>query len=154
MTIRSATHDDLDGLSALHEACFGQGWRAESFGRLLATPGTFALLAAEGFVLARTAGCEAEILSLGVRTQARRAGLGTALVRAAAATALAEGAKTLFLEVGITNAAARALYAGLGFREAGTRKAYYREPGKPAEDALTLKADLPLLHLGKAGELD
>jgi [ribosomal protein S18]-alanine N-acetyltransferase len=109
---------------------------------LLATPGAFALLSADGFILARVAGDEAEILSLGVRPNARREGQARALVVDAAARA--DGAAAMFLEVGAGNEAARRLYAGLGFREAGVRKGYYREPGKPPQDALTLKAELPL----------
>jgi ribosomal-protein-alanine N-acetyltransferase len=142
MSIRPATLGDVDALAVIHAACFAESWSSESFASLLAAPGTFALLSSDGFILARTAGDEAEILSLGVRPNARRNGQARALVVDAAARAA--GAAAMFLEVGADNAPARGLYAGLGFREAGVRKGYYRERGKPPQDALTLKAELPL----------
>ena len=153
--IRPATRDDLPALAALHGACFAQGWSADALGKLLASPGVFALVAERdgapaGFILARQAADEAEILPLAVAPGARRQGLGRELVGQAALRAKAGGAAIFFLEVAVANDAARALYGALGFREAGRRKGYYA--GHPAGgDALVLKAELPL---GKAGQLD
>ena len=158
--IRRTTAADLPVLVRLHGECFAQGWTTEAFGRLLASPRTFALLAQTddvpaGFVLFRIAADEAEILSLGVRPGSRRASLGRALVLAAALQAFDEGVHTIFLEVAADNMAASALYAALGFSAAGRRKAYYREPDWPATDALTLKAALPLAgELGNGKGLD
>jgi ribosomal-protein-alanine N-acetyltransferase len=149
MTIRAATTGDLATLAAIHGACFADAWSADAFGRLLDSPGVFALLSQDGFVLARVAGGEAEILSLGVNPSARRNGQARALVMEAAARAHGDGATAMFLEVGWNNAAARGLYAALGFREVGRRKGYYR--ATPPEDALTLRAELPFARLGKAG---
>jgi ribosomal-protein-alanine N-acetyltransferase len=129
-------------LAALHRACFAEPWSADAFAALLAAPGTFALQSADGFILARVAAGEAEILSLGVIASARRGGQARALVADAAAQAHRHGATAMFLEVNQHNAAARALYDGLGFREVGRRKGYY--PANPPEDALTLRAELPL----------
>jgi ribosomal-protein-alanine N-acetyltransferase len=154
MTIRAATLSDLETLAAIHSACFAEAWRADSFGHFLASPGTFALLSADGFILARVSADEAEILSLGVPPSARRRGQARALVVDAATQAHDKGAAAMFLEVGINNIAARRLYAALGFRDGGIRKGYYREPGKPPEDALSLRAELPLARLGKATKLD
>ncbi|MGD0142080.1 MAG: tRNA (adenosine(37)-N6)-threonylcarbamoyltransferase complex dimerization subunit type 1 TsaB [Rhizomicrobium sp.] len=150
LRLRAATQDDLGALASLHALCFAQGWSARSIGQLLGTPGSFALLAesggaACGFILIRVAADEAEILSIGVAPRARRAGTGRKLVAAASAKAQQTGAATIFLEVARENEAARALYAAAGFGEAGLRQAYYREPGGKAEDALVLKANLPLL---------
>ena len=50
-------------------------------------------------------------------------------------------ARKVFLEVAEDNAAARALYAKLGFQEIGRRRAYYKRPGG-AVDALTLGLEL------------
>lgn len=154
--IRAATLHDLDALAALQGASFDAAWSAQSIGRLLASPGAFALIAetsamAQGFVLARVAGGEAEILSLAVIAGARRAGLGRALVMQAVARAAEAGASAVFLEVAVGNGAARALYGALGFAEVGRRKGYY-DAG--AADALVLKAALPLVALGKARGVD
>lgn len=146
--IRRATASDLPTLARLHGACFPQAWEVEAFGRLLASPGTFALLAPadgpHGFVLIRVAADEAEILSLGVEPASRRKGLARKLVTEAAKEAHGEGTATIFLEVAAGNAPAVTLYSRLGFTTAGRRRGYYREPGQPPADALTLKAALPL----------
>jgi [ribosomal protein S18]-alanine N-acetyltransferase len=140
---------DLETLAAIHRACFAEGWSATAFGELLDTPGTFALKSEHGFILARVAAGEAEILSLGVMPSARRSGQAQTLVMEAAAKAHVQGATAMFLEVGFRNEAARRLYTKLGFREVGLRKGYYRLPGQTPEDALTLRAELPLTRLGK-----
>jgi tRNA threonylcarbamoyl adenosine modification protein YeaZ/ribosomal-protein-alanine acetyltransferase len=149
LRLRVATQDDLVTLASLHALCFAQGWSARSIGQLQGTPGAFALLAetggaACGFILIRVAADEAEILSIGVAPRARRSGTGRRLVSAGAKKARDMGAITLFLEVARENEAARALYATAGFGEAGLRRGYYRESGAEAEDALVLRANLPL----------
>lgn len=145
MTIHAVTaNEDLSGLASLHAACFEDPWRESALRNLLKTPGTAAFAASEGFVMLRVAGDEAEILTLAVASAARRSGMGTALVNSATAHACESGARTMFLEVATSNEAACALYFGLGFREVGRRKSYYA----PAEDALILRANLPLIPLG------
>jgi tRNA threonylcarbamoyl adenosine modification protein YeaZ len=149
LRLRAATQDDLAALALLHALCFAQGWSARSIGQLLGTQGAFALLAesagaARGFIMIRVAADEAEILSIGVPAPGRRLGTGRSLVAAGAAKAHGMGAATLFLEVARENKAARALYASAGFIEAGLRRGYYQEPGTEAEDALVLRANLPL----------
>ena len=76
-------------------------------------------------------------------SSARRAGLGRALVEAAALEAARSGARSLFLEVAQDNAAAAALYRGAGFVEAGRRPGYYRRGDAPPADALILVRNLP-----------
>lgn len=149
-TVLTVANTDYDALSVLHGAAFAERWSGQSIKGLLETPGTFAVgagaaLRPDGFVMARVAADEAEILTLAVAEGARRRGLGAALVEAAARHAFDTDARTMFLEVGTSNAAARALYAKLGFLEVGQRRGYYRNgpDGKP-EDALTLRAPLPL----------
>jgi ribosomal-protein-alanine N-acetyltransferase len=143
-------------LARLHGSCFDAAWSEESFEALLDTPGTFALLARisgkeAGFILARAVADEAEILSLGVVPPARGKGVGKHLIAAAADRCLGAGAKRLFLEVGDENKPAMGLYRRLGFLEVGRRRGYYRDG---LEDALTLKADLPLCGLGNDAEVD
>jgi ribosomal-protein-alanine N-acetyltransferase len=130
---------DSAALAALHAACFPDAWDAAAISALLATPGTFAFHQDDGFVLARVAGDEAEILTLAVAPAARGRGLGRALLQAAIIRTQELGAKTLFLEVGADNPHALALYAGLGFAKVGMRKGYYS-----GKDALVLRLPLPV----------
>jgi ribosomal-protein-alanine N-acetyltransferase len=140
---------DFVALAELHAASFDEKWIAQSIRSLLETPGTFGFVIAAndkaaGFILARLAADEAEILTLAVDPQKRRRGLAKRLVEAAGAYAVQGAAKALFLEVGVNNKAAYALYDSLGFRRVGARPAYYVRNSGPAEDALILRAELPL----------
>ena len=129
---------DTAPLAALHAACFADAWDATSISASLSTPGSFAFHHPDGFVLARVAGGEAEILTLAVAPEARRKGLGGGLLGAAIGQAERDGARAMFLEVGSDNPAALALYARLGFVHVGSRKGYYR-----GQDALVLRLSLP-----------
>jgi len=146
MTVRpfNPETDDIGELAQWHAACFADAWSEASLRGSFAGPGVFAFAAPGGFILARAAGGEAEILTLAVVPAARRQGIARSLVGAAARHAQSLGAKALFLEVATGNAPARKLYAGLGFAAAGRRKAYYG-----AEDAEVLKAKLPLPNPGE-----
>ncbi|HJW42414.1 MAG TPA: GNAT family N-acetyltransferase [Rhizomicrobium sp.] len=137
---------DLAPLAAIHAACFAQAWDVQALSELLVAAGAFCLSGGEGFILARAAGGESEILTLAVSPSARRRGTASELVAAAADHARRLGAQSMFLEVAVGNLAARALYGKLGFAEAGRRKGYYA--GSPPEDALILRSDLPLSGLG------
>jgi ribosomal-protein-alanine N-acetyltransferase len=128
-------------LAAIHAAAFPppEAWSETVLAGLLAQPGCFGLLhPAGGMVLARTAGDEAEILTLAVAPTARRRGIGAALLGATRDRAAARGATALFLEVAADNAPARALYASAGFVPVGKRAGYYADGG----DAIVLRADL------------
>jgi len=131
--------DDAAALAALHAVSFAEPWSASFIRDLLAGPGVFAFVRQEGFILARAAGGEAEILTLAVVPQSRRGGVGRALVREAATHAQGLGAGTLFLEVAKDNEAAQKLYSGLGFKPVGLRKAYF-----DGKDAQVMRVTLPL----------
>jgi ribosomal-protein-alanine N-acetyltransferase len=134
--------DDMKALAALHKSAFPAPWDEAAICELLAGLNVFAFTTKDGFVLARTAAGEAEILTLAVTPSARGQGLGRALLQAAAGHAASLGAASIFLEVGADNPAALALYASLGFARVGQRKGYYAPDG--AGDAWVLKAQLPL----------
>ncbi len=139
----------VDALATLHAQAFDQPWDAAGLTSLLAGPGVYVFTAPSGFVMARAAGGDAEILTLAVIPSARGRGLGRDLMQRAAAHAVILGAKNLFLEVGTDNPAALALYTGIGFTRAGLRKGYYESHSQDGSsqmgrDALVLKATLPL----------
>lgn len=131
-------------IAQLQAGLFDSPWSAESIDGLLKHPGSTSFLArlqepppAAGFILGQLAADEAEILSLGVRADRQRHGIGRRLVEALGRAAKKADAHRLFLEVGQSNTAAIALYKGLGFQETGRRKGYYQRSGAEPEDALT-----------------
>lgn len=132
MLIRALAPSDSPLLAALHAAAFppGEAWGEDAFARLVALPGAVGVLAAEGgvpvgFVLARRAADEAEILALAVVPERRRRGVGRALLEACLEALAGQGVGRVFLEVAADNAGARALYGAAGFVSAGLRRNYY-----------------------------
>ena len=134
-------------LASLHARSFPKPWSAEEIAKLMENQAVFALVhgngaAAQGFVMAWAAAGDAELLTVAVIPEARRKGLGAALVTAAGVAALVRGAAAMHLEVAEDNSAARALYAKLGYQEAGRRHAYYAGEGGSV-DAVVMRRALP-----------
>ncbi len=132
---------DAAEAARLHAAAFppAESWGADAIALMLGLPGAFGLLQPGlGFILARVAADEAEVLTIAVAPEARRQGLGGRLLAAAMAGAVARGAASMFLEVADRNAPARALYEAAGFTGVGLRKRYYPD----GADALVLRREL------------
>ncbi len=143
----AAVHAEV--LAEIHRAAFppAEAWSADVMALQLGVPGAFGWLhPAGGMVLARVAADEADILTIAVAPGARRQGLGRALLLAAMVEAARRGATTMFLEVGVANHAAHALYVSAGFTEVGRRRGYYADGG----DALILRAPLKPSRPGAA----
>jgi len=145
-TIRHAEPRDLEGIAAIESASlpWATHWTGDSY---LDAPGgeKWAWVAESGsgiagFVLARGAAGEMEILNLAVDPAARHQGVGRALIHAALDEGAGRGANCVFLEVRESNASAQAFYARLGFTVTGRRLKYYREP---EEDAVLMARKLP-----------
>jgi ribosomal-protein-alanine N-acetyltransferase len=143
--IASVDADASQLLAALHAQAFDRPWSATEMAKLLENPAAFGFIspAAEpvGFILGWAAAGEAEILTVAVAPEARRRGVGEQLAIAAAAAAAARGAQSVHLEVAENNVAARALYAKLGYQQAGRRSGYYLGEGRQI-DAIVMRADL------------
>lgn len=142
--IRAAGIDDLPALLALEEACFGdEAWaekalRAELEGprrRVLVydTPGGLG-----GYAVTITAGAVADLARIAVPVERRREGVARALLDRLLEASATDGAEAMMLEVSVTNAAARRLYAAAGFREIDRRAGYYRD----GSDAVVLRREL------------
>ena len=86
---------------------------------------------------------EAQILNLSVVPDARRQGLGRALLERFVDDATRAGAEQVFLEVRVSNRPAIALYESAAFKAVGRRANYYPPArGQPAEDALVMRRRL------------
>ena len=140
-TIEVATWGHAGVMAEIHRAAFSatEAWSRDVMLLHLGMPSTFGLVYGHaGMILGRVTADEAEILTLAVDPGQRRLGVGTALLGAAMTRAAESGAACMFLEVAVTNDAARALYAAHGFTEAGLRRRYYTD----GTDALILRSTL------------
>lgn len=144
--VRQAGPDERDALVRLERAAFGaRSWGPESVRESFAAPRTAILLAEKGnhqapagFALWRDLGEEAELLTIGVAPEARRQGVGAALLEAVFCEARRAGAARLCLEVDAGAVAALALYRAAGFERTGVRRRYYRD----GADAIVMQAVL------------
>ena len=128
-----------EDLARIHAASFTRPrpWNADEFRALLAEPANFLITRDSGLLLGRSILDEAELMTLAVAPEGRRAGTGAALLAAFEDRARARGAVTAFLEVASDNAAAQALYARAGWQNAGRRRDYY---GGGVDAVVMLKA--------------
>lgn len=142
--------EDSPAIAVLHQEDFHRPWTDVEFASLLSQDTVFGFLAREtgrgheapaGFVLARLAADEAEILTIAVARAHRRQGLGWKLMDAVLRELHRQRAEALFLEVDETNAAAIALYRRFGFSEVGKRPDYYQS-ATGATGALVMRRDL------------
>jgi [ribosomal protein S18]-alanine N-acetyltransferase len=137
---------DVEGVLAVQSACpeIAQ-WAAAEYERAAEREAGAWVAEDEagvaGFLVARGLVHETEILNLAVRLDARRAGVGTALLQEAVSWSKVLNAERVLLEVRASNTAALKFYERQGFRTVGRRPGYYATPA-PVEDALLL--DLPL----------
>lgn len=139
---------DCVEMSELHGQRFPRRWSDGEFQNLLLQAGVFGFVVRQtnaffskpmgGFVLAREAAGEAEILTIAVTEKFGRQGLGWRLMQAALREAAARGAETMFLEVEAANEAAVRLYRKLGFGKVGERPAYYAGPDGKKSTALVM----------------
>lgn len=142
--IRPAIERDIDILLPIEHRCFHHDRLTRlDFHRALKAKSAVLLTAEEGgavlgYALLRVRGRQAHLESLAVDPDARRMGLGRALLRAAEDACVARGALHVRLEIREDNPAAYALYESLGYRQHGTWLEYYEDQS----DALRLRKAL------------
>ena len=142
MTLRLATIRDVDAMAAIEQRAFSDPWPPSAFSDLLAQ--AYARLTAAsdahgdlcGYCVVLQVLDEGEIANIAVAPEYRRRGVAAQLLDEALSSVSALGVTSVFLEVRLSNDAARGLYASRGFQPVGRRRAYYREP---LEDALVLR---------------
>ncbi len=142
--LEPVSEDMADALSMLHRACFPEDpWSSPAIAEIMRIMGCFGQIAwademPAGFALALDLHRECEILALGVLSERRREGIGSALLDSVCSEGRIRGAKCIVLEVAVDNNAARALYNTRGFTPVGHRRDYYRQASR-CIDALVLR---------------
>jgi ribosomal-protein-alanine N-acetyltransferase len=147
--LRHAVASDLDAILALERGTDNAPhWPPSAYAAILdSTSQQRCLIVAQvdgaltGFAigLLRRGDHVAELESVVVAANARRAGIGRALCCAVLDWCRSEGATEVVLEVRAASAGAIALYASLGFTQTGRRPRYYHDP---EDDALAMRLQL------------
>jgi ribosomal-protein-alanine acetyltransferase len=149
LRLRHETSADLlRQMNRLTRAVGLPGYSQRQFTALQQDPDIFCLTAAlplfqrpvAGYLLYRLILPEAEIYDLAVGPLWQGQGIGGLLLRTASRHMIQAGADECHLEVRRSNEKARRFYSRHGFRECGTRRAYYHDP---IEDAILLHCHLP-----------
>ncbi|MBA2873193.1 ribosomal-protein-alanine N-acetyltransferase [Anoxybacillus calidus] len=145
ITFRQMTLDDIDDVLKIEHASFTIPWSRESFYNELVhnNYSNYIVMEWNGQVIGYCGMWlvidEAHITNVAVLPEFRGKKLGEALMRKAMETAKELGAKTMTLEVRVSNHVAQSLYRKLGFLNGGIRKQYYTDN---QEDALVMWVNL------------
>lgn len=137
IVIRTMSERDSSAVWELEKKCFSVPWSEESIRAMFSEKGYWNLKARDdgslvGYIGMKAVLDEADITNVAVDPDRRRQGIGKMLLRGLLAKAGELGIRRIFLEVRVSNTAARALYEQAGFRTVDVRKNYYE---KPKEDA-------------------
>lgn len=138
--IATMQQEYLEEVAALEAEIFSMPWSKNGFEASLASEnGVFLVAKEEGCVVGycgmTVSVDEGEITNVAVAPQARRRGVGDALLRELIRQGAARGVSRFILEVRVSNEGAIRLYERHHFVSVGIRKGFYE---KPKEDALIM----------------
>jgi ribosomal-protein-alanine N-acetyltransferase len=144
ITIELMKKEDVDQVLALEQLSFTMPWSRNLFLSEFRSPLVSTLMVALsdapkrtviGYLVFWHVADEMHILNLATAPEFKRQGVAKRLVLGALKRAYQKGATRAFLEVRASNAAARKLYADLGFTGTNVRREYY---DAPVEDAVVM----------------
>ena len=136
--IRPLREEDIPAAAAIEKACFSVPWSEREIRESFENTEIYRFFAAEsegkviGYASVSLILDEADIDNIAVLREARRTGVGRALLQAVLSCAKENGAASAVLEVRESNLAAIRLYESSGFRQTGFRKNYYEKPDEGA----------------------
>ncbi|WLD93688.1 ribosomal protein S18-alanine N-acetyltransferase [Alkalihalobacillus sp. AL-G] len=145
ITFRVMTLEDLEAILKIEHTSFPNPWSRTAFYNEVVNNqfATYLLLEIDGQVIGY---CgiwiiidEAHITNIAILPEYRGKNYGEALFRKAIDEARRHGAKTMTLEVRLSNRVAQNMYRKFGFENGGIRKNYYTDNG---EDALVMWVNL------------
>ena len=131
--------EHIKDIHIIEKLCFSEPWSEKSL-LLLCEENNFGVVAIVDGVVAAYGGMtcvldEGGITNIATHPDFRRRGLASAVLSKMLCEAEKRGIENIFLEVRLSNEAARCLYLSKGFSELGVRKGFYRHP---VEDALQM----------------
>lgn len=147
LSISHLKDEELTNIAVIHKDSFEKAWDEGELASTLNSKGVSCLTAHDlskpkhgtlGFLVYRTTGDEAEVITIASAPSKRRKGVGKTLMDEMIRNCLTERVSHIFLEVDEANAAAVSLYQKLGFIKVGERKGYYKS-GKTKKDGTPLE---------------
>jgi ribosomal-protein-alanine N-acetyltransferase len=142
---RYMKEEDIDQILEVEHASFTTPWSREAFYNEIYNNKFAVYIVLEennkviGYCGAWIVIDEAHITNVAILPEYRGRKLGEALMRKLMSVAREMGAKSMTLEVRVTNQVAQSLYRKLGFRDGGIRKNYYSDN---QEDGLVMWGNL------------
>lgn len=143
VTIDTLTKEEAAGVAELEYQSFSDAWSEKSILETLDHPQTICLSAHKagklvGYVLAYIAADEAEIARIAVYEEARKKGVGQALLEELMALCREKNIGKILLDVRKSNVIARSFYEKNDFKEDGIRQNFYKNP---TEDAVLMSCE-------------
>ena len=142
---RNMREEDIDQILEVEHASFTTPWSREAFYNELHNNRFAVYIVLEennkilGYCGAWIVIDEAHVTNVAILPEFRGRNLGEAILRKMMSVAREMGAKTMTLEVRVTNNVAQSLYRKLGFQNGGIRKNYYSDN---QEDGLVMWVNL------------
>lgn len=135
----------LEGILEIENASFPSPWKRQAFLQEIANPishlwAVTAHGALVGYVCFWIVDNVVQILNIAVHSSKRGQGMGYRLIKEVIERGVSRNMKQVWLEVRVSNRAARGLYKKVGFEEVGLRRLYYTDTN---EDAITMSLALP-----------
>ncbi|WP_026565263.1 ribosomal protein S18-alanine N-acetyltransferase [Bacillus sp. UNC41MFS5] len=130
---RNMREEDIDQILEVEHASFTTPWSREAFYNELHNNRFAVYIVLEennkilGYCGAWIVIDEAHVTNVAILPEFRGRNLGEAILRKMMSVAREMGAKTMTLEVRVTNHVAQSLYRKLGFQNGGIRKNYYSD---------------------------
>ena len=139
MTVEKLTASHLSAVAELEALCFADPWSEKALELLVGDGAYGAVCMQEGRVMAYGgvlwAPFEGQITNIATHPDARRQGMGAAILEHLIKEAKARGCEQLSLEARVSNLPAIALYEHYGFVKMGIRRGFYKHP---TEDAFVM----------------
>ena len=137
MDFRRACALDAPKIAELEAEIFSDAWSERAICDCICTEGAMCFVATEGdeliaYVIGRLIAPEGEIYRVAVTPKKRQRGIGYRLLDYSVKTSRGKGLESIFLEVRSRNIPAIKLYTAYGFKRAGYRKNYYKNPDDDA----------------------
>lgn len=136
MTVEKLTAAHLGAVAELEKMCFADPWSEKALELLTTDEAYGAVCSVEGRVMAYSGVLwtpfEGQITNIATHPDARRQGMGAAILEHLIAQATLRGCEQLSLEARVSNVPAIALYERYGFVKMGLRRGFYKHPTEDA----------------------